>query len=102
MRADPAATLWYREHLRQATVYGILGTVAFGALMAAPFVATLAFGLTTGATIFIYGLGLAADAAVGLVAVVFTLWCAARASRGERFDIPIAGPLSRSRPLTRR
>ena len=97
IRADPGATLWYREHLRQATVYGVLGTVAFACLMAAPFVVTLGLALGSGATIFVYSLGMAADAAVGLGAIAYTLWCAARASRGERFDIPVAGQLARAR-----
>lgn len=95
VREPENATIWSRLHARQALVYGVLGTLAYGLLLALPLIAVMAFsGIDTGTTVLLYGIGLVLD----VVAGVFFLWLTARyyqrTVRGELFRIPIVTPIA--------
>ncbi len=92
MRENERTTGWSRVHARQALVLGVTGSAVFIVVLALPLITVLAVpGLSSGATIGIYGGGLLADIIVAAALAVVTLRCAARAARGELFAIPLVG-----------
>lgn len=87
-------SLWYRAHLRQATVLGaIIWTVSFVvfALPLALFV--ILGGPPETQTIEMYTVALILDVIVFVVAGFIVISCAVRASHGELFTLPIATAL---------
>ncbi len=90
LREDPNATIWSRLHARQAFVFGIVALLGYAAVLALPLLVTsLIPAISTGATIAIYGVGLAVDV-VGLFALFgYAARCYARAKRGALFSIPL-------------
>jgi hypothetical protein len=90
-----SGSLWYRAHLRQATVLGGVAWVGLFILLALPLVVVLALGgPPTGETIAIYAVALVADIVYFIGSCVIVIRAAVRASRGELFMIPFITPLS--------
>lgn len=90
VRDGDDATIWARLHARQALVLGIIASLAFFVVLAFPLVAVLALpAMSTGTTITVYTIGLAADVVVGVGFLSVALGYAARAGRGELFSIPL-------------
>jgi uncharacterized membrane protein len=87
---EPAnASTWSRIHTRQAVTYGLVVSLGFILLMALPLLIVIgAPAISTGATVAVYAAGLVADLVVFVALVVATFAFAAKASRGELFDIP--------------
>jgi len=90
LREAPNATIWSRLHARQAFVFGIVALIGYAVVLALPLMVTsLVPAISTGATIAIYGVGLAIDVVLlcvlfGLAARYYTL-----AKRGSLFGIPV-------------
>ncbi len=71
-------------------MYGVCTTVAGFALLVIPLViAILATGLGTSGTIALYAVALPLDALFVLAWLIYAVRCAARASRGELFAVPL-------------
>lgn len=89
-REPPDATAWSRLHTRQAFVFGIVMTLAYFVLLAAPLVAVIAIpNVSTGAVLWLYALGILADLAGAMVWLVLSLRYRTQAARGELFAIPL-------------
>ena len=86
--------MWYRAHLRQALVLGVLLTLGLVALLAIPLVVVLARASDPTATIRVYGVALVIDVVAFLVAALIIAHAAQRAGRGEIVDLPFVRPLS--------
>lgn len=81
-------------HTRQALVLGVLNSVAFFVVLALPLIVVLAIpALSISATIGVYSAGLLADAALGIGLLLVGVRYAARAARGELFEIPLVTPI---------
>ncbi|MBV8423716.1 MAG: hypothetical protein JO349_00885 [Candidatus Eremiobacteraeota bacterium] len=90
-----AGSLWYRAHVRQATILGALLWTGLFALLALPLVLVLALGgPPVGETIAIYAVALVIDVAYFVAAMVVVIQSALRASRGELFMLPVISSLS--------
>lgn len=95
IREAPAESRWARIHTRQALTFGLLATLGYLVLMAIPLVIVISdTTISTGATVWVYAVGIVADAVafVGLAICAFTY--AVRAGRGELFTIPIVSPIA--------
>jgi uncharacterized membrane protein len=91
----PSASRWSRIHARQALAFGLIASVAYLVLMALPLIAVIVQpGISTGATVLVYAVGLALDAIVFVALAVLACSYAARAGRGELFTIPVVSPLA--------
>ncbi len=89
MRESPNATIWSRLHARQAFVFGIVAVVGYALVLALPLAVTsLIPAISTGATIVIYGIGLAVDAVALVLLFGLALSYYGRAKRGALFGIP--------------
>jgi|HubBroStandDraft_1064217.scaffolds.fasta_scaffold15913_2 hypothetical protein len=95
-RSRPDATDWSRVHVRQAFVFGIVGTLAYLVLLALPLLVVIAFpGIDTPlAVVWLYGLGLVADLVGAVVLLSLALNYRARCRRGELFTIPLVTPIA--------
>jgi uncharacterized membrane protein len=94
-RESPAASNWTRIHTRQAAMYGLVVTLAYVVLLAVPlFVVIGVPSISTGTTVLVYTIGIAADLVVFVALVAATLACASRASRGELFSIPVVSSIT--------
>jgi uncharacterized membrane protein len=93
---EPAeATAWSRLHTRQAFVYGIVATLAYLVLLALPLLIVLPIpGISTGAVVWIYALGLLADIFGAFVLLGLSLTYRERALRGDLFAIPLVTPIA--------
>jgi uncharacterized membrane protein len=93
---EPAeATAWSRLHTRQAFVYGIVATFAYLVLLALPLLIVLPIpGISTGAVVWIYALGLIADIVGAFILLGLSLSYRERALRGELFAIPLVTPIA--------
>ena len=90
-REREGASAWSRLHTRQAFVFGILAVVGYFVLLALPLVIVVIFsGVSTGGTVWVYGIGALADVigAVWLFAVALAF--RERTLRGELFAVPLA------------
>jgi len=90
LREAPNATIWSRLHARQGFVFGIVALLGYAIVLALPLIVTTSIpGISTGATIAIYGVGLIVDvvALVALVGLAFRYYALAR--RGALFGIPL-------------
>lgn len=89
------SSLWYRAHLRQAAVLGIVCSLAFLAAFSLPLGIVFALGgPAAGVTIAIYAVALVADLAIFAAVATLLIWCAMRASRGQLFSVPYVTRLS--------
>jgi uncharacterized membrane protein len=89
------ATAWSRLHTRQAFVFGIAMTLAYFALLALPLIVVIAISnVSTGAVLWLYALGVAADLAGAVVWLVLSLRYRERAARGDLFAIPLVTPVA--------
>ena len=94
-RARPDATDWSRVHVRQAFVFGIVGSLAYLVLLALPLLVVIAVpGMDTVGVVWLYALGLLADLAGAFVLLLLALTYRARARRGELFAIPLVTPIA--------
>lgn len=94
-REPPDVTAWSRLHTRQAFVYGIVTTLAYFVLLALPLIVVIAIpGVSTGAVVWVYGLGALADLAAGVGWLLFSFRYRARAARGQLFAIPLVTALA--------
>jgi uncharacterized membrane protein len=93
---EPAeATAWSRLHTRQAFVYGIVATFGYLVLLALPLLIVLPItGISTGAVVWIYAVGLLADIVGAFVLLGLSLRYRERALRGELFAIPLVTPIA--------
>ena len=93
---EPAdATAWSRLHTRQAFVYGFVASFAYLVLLALPLLIVAPIpGISTGAVVWIYALGLLADIVGAAFLIGLSLSYRARALRGELFAIPLVTPLA--------
>jgi uncharacterized membrane protein len=90
VRELPDASRWTRIHTRQALTFGILASVGFVMVMALPMLVVIFdAGISTGATVTIYMVGLLLDAIVFVTLAVLAFSYSARAGRGELFTIPV-------------
>jgi hypothetical protein len=88
-------SLWYRTHLRQAAVLGIVLTAGLLAVLALPLVVVLSFSWTDStATIRVYLVALVIDTVVFGAATALVIRCVLRAGRGEIFELAFITPLS--------
>jgi uncharacterized membrane protein len=95
MRPDAAASRWARIHARQAVIFGIAITLGYVVLLALPLLAVVADpGISTGTTVLVYAVGLAADLAVFVFLAIRCFRYYARTARGELFTIPVAGAIA--------
>ncbi len=95
VREPAEATAWSRLHTRQAFVYGIVATFAYLVLLALPLLIVLPIpGISTGAVVWIYALGLLADIFGAFVLLGLSLSYRERALRGELFAIPLVTPIA--------
>lgn len=86
--------MWYRTHLRQATVLGILLTAVLLVVLSIPLGLVLMMGGPEAAiTIRIYAVALILDALVFGAAAVLVIGAAVRAARGEIFSLPVVTPI---------
>jgi len=94
-RESPTASTWTRIHTRQAVMYGLVVGIGYLVLLAIPLLVVISdAGISTGATVAVYGVGLAIDLAVFVALIVVTLAYASKAARGELFSIPIVSALT--------
>jgi uncharacterized membrane protein len=93
---EPAeATAWSRLHTRQAFVFGFIGSAAYLLLLALPLLIVIPFsGISTGAVLWIYAIGLLADVVGAIVLIAYAFSCRGRALNGELFAIPVATPIA--------
>jgi uncharacterized membrane protein len=95
IREDPEASRWTRIHTRQALTFGLAASIGYVVLMALPLLIVVADGgISTGATVGLYSVGLLIDAIVFIVLAILAFSYAARAGRGELFTIPIVSSLA--------
>ena len=88
-------SLWYRAHMRQATVLGAVVWLALFMVLALPLVLYVVLGGPSETlTIEIYAAAIVIDLIVFSVAAFFVISAAIRASHGELFSIPMITPLS--------
>jgi glucose dehydrogenase len=94
LSGDDDATNWSRLHSRQALVWGIFATIGYVVLMGLPLVVVIAVpGISTGATVWLYAIGLIADVVgAGWLFAVGSRF-ARRARRGELFAVPLVTPI---------
>lgn len=98
-----SGSLWYRAHMRQATVLGAFVWFALFIAFAWPLVLFVVLGGPPETlTIEIYGIALVLDLIVFVAAAVIVIMCAVRASHGELFSLPVITPLSERLFLRRR
>ena len=96
-REPPDATAWSRLHTRQAFVYGIAATLAYLVLLALPLLLIVAIPPLAGSTtavVWIYALGLLADAIGAFVLLGLSLSYRERALKGKLFAIPYVSPIA--------
>jgi hypothetical protein len=96
-REPPDATAWYRLHTRQAFVYGIVATLAYGVLLALPLLLVIAIPPLAGsltAVVWVYAVGLLADIVGAFVLMGLSLSYRERALRGELFAIRFVTPIA--------
>ncbi|GAC1425465.1 MAG: hypothetical protein NVSMB5_19760 [Candidatus Velthaea sp.] len=94
IREGDNATIWSRLHARQALLLGLLTTIGYVILLALPLIIMIADpGISTGATIAVYVVGLLADFIAGLTLLVIALRYSGKAGRGELFAVPLVTPL---------
>jgi uncharacterized membrane protein len=94
IREGDAETIWSRLHARQALVFGLCASLALLVVIACPLVAVVAVPtISIGATIAVYTVGLIADVVVAVLYLALALRFAARAARGDLFDIPVVSPI---------
>ncbi len=95
IREAPTASRWSRIHARQALMFGLVASAVFILVMALPLLVVIAdAGISTGATLAIYGAGIGLDLLVVVVLTVLAFSYAARAGRGELFTIPFISALA--------
>ncbi|HEY1727556.1 MAG TPA: hypothetical protein VGG22_04150 [Candidatus Baltobacteraceae bacterium] len=95
--------MWYRAHLRQATVLGAIIWFALFVVLALPLVLFVILGGPPETlTIEIYSAALVVDIIVFAAAAFIVISSAVRASHGELFSIPLITPLSERLFLRRR
>ena len=96
-------SLWYRAHMRQATVLGAIVWSALFVVLALPLVLFVVLGGPPETlTIEIYAAALVIDVVVFAAAAFIVIGSAVRASHGELFSIPLITPLSERLFLRRR
>jgi uncharacterized membrane protein len=96
-------SLWYRTHMRQATVLGALVWTALFIVLALPLVLFVVLGGPPETlTIEIYAAALVIDVVVFAAAALIVISSAIRASHGELFSLPLITPLSERLFLRRR
>jgi len=83
---------WFRGHVRQAVLLGLIEALVLVIVLAAPAILigvmlALRVPLGTTATVWIYAVGFVADVVVFVLEVTLGFALAARAARGERFRI---------------
>jgi uncharacterized membrane protein len=88
------ASLWYRAHLRQATVLGTLLTLVLLAILTIPLVIVLALGSDPVVTIRIYAVAIVVDILAFGTAAVLAVGAAVRAARGDSFRLPLVARLA--------
>lgn len=86
------SSAWFRAHVRQATMLGLVGTTALIVVLALPAILigiliALRAPIGTTATIWIYAFGFLLDIATFVLELALGFALAARAARGERFTI---------------
>ncbi|MBV8246585.1 MAG: hypothetical protein JOZ38_11720 [Candidatus Eremiobacteraeota bacterium] len=85
---------WLELHTRQAFWFGVLGLLAVTLALLWPVLLSVALG-SVAATLWIYAIALVQDVGLFVLLLVLAIRYSRRAARGEMFEIPIAGALTR-------
>ncbi len=89
-RERDGASAWSRLHTRQAFVFGILAAVGYFVLLALPLIVVVVFsGVSTGVTVWLYGIGALADVLGAIWVFTVALAYRERTLRGELFAVPL-------------
>jgi hypothetical protein len=86
--------MWSRLHTRQALIFGLLATLAYGIVLTIPLLVVIAVpAISPEAIVRVYGAGLFIDALGALAVAALAVSLYRKARRGALFRIALVTPL---------